>query len=115
MPGSLGMLRGGYFQLADFTTQLRCAVELNVALDGVADIFQSLGHGCALGMAARQFGATDGHALGMFQQRDVVFAFHLMAGYAPALVSSIRSAPPKSFVSLFHLTLSTLRSASICG
>jgi hypothetical protein len=31
------------------------------------------------------------------------------------LVSSIRSAPPKSFVSLFHLTLSTLRSASICG
>jgi hypothetical protein len=53
------------------------AVEFKVALNGIADVFQCLGHRCALGMATWQFGATDRNALRMFEQRDVEFAFHL--------------------------------------
>src|ERR1019366_153062 len=76
-PGSFGISRGGHFHLADFAMQFRRAVEFKVALDGVANVFHGLVHGCALGMAARQFGATDRHAFGMFQQGDVEFIFHL--------------------------------------
>lgn len=57
--------------------QLRRAVKFEITLHDVADVFQRLGHGRALRMAARQFGATDGHAFGMFEQGDVIFAFHL--------------------------------------
>ena len=76
--------------------QLRHTVEFKVALNGVADVFHGLGRRRALGMAAGQFGATDGNAFRMFEQRDMIFACHLVAGYASALVSSMRS-PPISF------------------
>ena len=56
--------------------QFRLAVEFKVALDGGADVFQCFGHRRALRMTARQFGATDGDAFRMFQQRDVEFGFH---------------------------------------
>ncbi len=55
----------------------RHPVEFNVTLNGIADIFDGLHHGRALGMTARQFRATDRNALRMFQQRDVVFLLHL--------------------------------------
>ena len=67
--------------------QFRHAVEFKVALNGIADVFHGLGHGRALGMAARQFGATDGHAFRMFEQRDVVFVFHLAGRLRPGVGS----------------------------
>src|ERR1017187_4537451 len=82
-PGSFGISRGGHFHLADFAMQIRHAVEFKVALNGVADVFHGLGHRRPLGMAARQFGTTDGHALRMFEQRDVEFVFHLAGRLCP--------------------------------
>ena len=65
--------------------QLRRAVEFEVALNGVADVFHGLGHGRALGMATRQFGAANRHAFGMIEQRDVVFVFHLAGRLRPGV------------------------------
>ena len=65
--------------------QFRHAVEFEVALDGIADVFHGLGHGRALGMAAGQFGATDGHAFRMFEQCDVVFACYLADRLSPGV------------------------------
>jgi len=53
------MSPGDYFHLTNFTTHFRLTVKLQVALHGVADVFQRFADGGALRMAARQSGATD--------------------------------------------------------
>jgi hypothetical protein len=44
-----------------------------------------LGRRRALGMAAGQFGATDGNAFRMFEQRDMIFACHLASRLRPGV------------------------------
>ena len=79
--------------------QLRHTVEFKVALNGVADVFHGLVRCRALGMTAGQFGATDGNAFRMFEQRDMIFACHLAGRLRPGV--GIVNAESADFILLF--------------
>ena len=78
--------------------QLRHAVEFKIALNGIADVFQCLGHGRALGMATRQFGKLTDTPSECSSSVTWYLLFILLAGYAPALVSSMRGSQLRKWI-----------------
>ena len=65
-------------------------VKLNVALNRILDVFESLLHIRTLRMTTGQSGTTDGYTFIMCQERDLKSSFHLQPEYCVCSEPSIR-------------------------